>query len=95
MTHETITDPKTLLGDLKAIRTGGIAYAREEQYEGLIAMAAPVFDLYGSVVASIVVTLPTIRFHAKSEKLIKETLCRASERLSRELGFNATSKGKE
>jgi DNA-binding IclR family transcriptional regulator len=95
MTHETITDPKTLLRDLKAIRSEGIAYAREEQYEGLIAMAAPVFDLYGSVVASIVVTLPTIRFNAKSEKLVKDTLRRASEKLSRELGFNATTKSKE
>lgn len=95
MTHTTITDPKKLRSELKEIRSGGIAYAREEQYKGLIAMAAPVFDLYGSVVTSIVVTLPTIRFNAKSEKLVKNTLCRASEKLSRELGFNSTARSKQ
>lgn len=93
VTHATITDPKALLRELKEIRSGEIAYAREEHYEGLVAMAAPIFDLYGDVVASMVVTLPTIRFNAKSEKLVRNTLRGASEKLSRELGFNATAIG--
>ena len=93
-THTTITDSKTLLKELKAIRLEKIAYAREERYEGLIAMAAPVFDLFGSVVAAIVVTLPTIRFNAKSEKRFKKTLIGASEKLSRQLGFNPNSKSR-
>ena len=50
-THATITDSTMLLEELKAIRLEKIAYAQEERYEGLIAMAAPVFDLFGSVVA--------------------------------------------
>ncbi len=93
-THATITDRKMLLKELKAIRLEKTAYAREERYEGLIAMAAPVFDLFRSVVAAIVVTLPTIRFNAKSEKLIKKTLNGASEKLSRQLGFNPTTKSR-
>lgn len=72
-----------------------IAYAREEGYEGLIAMAAPVFDLFGAVVAAIVVTLPTIGFNAKSEKRFKKTLIGASEKFSRQLGFNPESKSRK
>jgi len=92
ITRATITDSKILLRELKAIRLEKIAYSREERYEGLITMAAPVFDLFGSVVAAIVVTFPTIRFNAKSEKLVKETLIGASEKLSRQLGFNPNTK---
>jgi DNA-binding IclR family transcriptional regulator len=95
MTHATITDRKALLRELEEIRSAGIAYAREEQYEGLVAMAAPVFDLYGSVVASMVVTLPTIRFNEESEEGVRNTLYQASEDLSRQLGFNAYSSGKK
>jgi DNA-binding IclR family transcriptional regulator len=91
-THATITDSKKLLKELTAIRLEKIAYSREERYEGLISMAAPVFDLFGSVVAAIVVTLPTIRFNARSERLVKKTLNGASERLSRQLGFNPLTK---
>jgi DNA-binding IclR family transcriptional regulator len=93
-THCTITDPKQLLKELKAIRSERIAYAREERYEGLIAMAAPVFNLFRSVVAAIVVTLPTIRFKTNSEKRIKRTLIRASEKLSKQLGLNPSSEAK-
>ena len=93
-THATITDSKKLLKELTAIRLEKIAYSREERYEGLISMGAPVFDLFGSVVAAIVVTLPTIRFNAKSEKLVIKTLNGASEKLSRQLGFNPTTKSR-
>jgi len=92
MTHTTITDREVLLKELRAIRSEKIAYAREERYEGLIAMSAPVFDLFGRVVAAIVATFPTIRFNAESEKRLKETLIAASEKLSRQLGFNPNTK---
>ena len=93
-THATITDSKKLLKELTARRLEKIAYSREERYEGLISMGAPVFDLFGSVVAAIVVTLPTIRFNVKSEKLVIKTLNGASERLSRQLGFNPFTKSR-
>jgi DNA-binding IclR family transcriptional regulator len=91
ITPTTITLPETLRDELRAIRSGALAYSREEQFEGLTAMAAPVFDLHGSVVAALVVTVPTIRFNEDLEKLIEETLREASEELSRQLGFNSTS----
>jgi len=91
VTPTTITLPETLRKELTAIRSGALAYAREEQFEGLTAMAAPVFDLHGSVVAALVITFPTIRFNKESEKLIEETLQKASAELSRQLGFNSTS----
>ena len=90
-TPATITRPGVLRDELRAIRSGALACAREEQYEGLTAMAAPVFDLHGDVVAAIVVTVPTIRLTEISEKLIEVTLSGASEKLSRQLGSNSTT----
>ena len=87
----TITLPEALMEQLTAIRAGALACAREEQIEGLTAMAAPVFDLYGDVVSALVVTVPTIRVKRESEKLIEETLRRASATFSRQLGYHSAA----
>lgn len=91
VTLKTITRQEVLLKELQSVRSERIAYCKEEQFEGLTAMAAPVFDMHGSVDAALIVTFPTIRFNVESEKLIKETLEDASEKFSRLLGFNSTS----
>ncbi len=39
-----------------------------------------------------VVTLPTIRFNAETETRVRKTLIGASEKLSRQLGFNPNTK---
>jgi DNA-binding IclR family transcriptional regulator len=88
LTKYTIVSPKKLLGELKSVRTKGIAYNREEQSEGLFAMAAPVFDLTRQVVAGITVVIPKIRFNRKKEALIKNIIGEASATLSQSLGFN-------
>ena len=94
-TRATITDSKKLLKELRAIRLEKIAYSREERYEGLISMASPVIDLFGSVIAAIVVTIPTIRFNEKSERRVKKTLHGASEKLSRQLGSKPNTMGRK
>jgi DNA-binding IclR family transcriptional regulator len=91
MTRTTITDTESLKKELKKIRSHFFAYSKEEQYEGLSAIATPIFDLHGSVSGSIVVTLPTSRVKPMKKKLVEKTLYRASEALSRKLGFNAAS----
>ena len=80
---------------MKTIESQGISYSREEQHEGLVAMAAPVFDLYSCVVGSILVTLPIIRFVTEKEKIIEESLREEAQRLSRLLGCGSTSRGME
>jgi DNA-binding IclR family transcriptional regulator len=87
LTKRTIKDSKVLQRELTKIRSLGIAYNREELSEDIIAIAAPIFDLYGSVNAAIVVSFPISRTSRKKEKSIEKIVCRASQIVSGKLGF--------
>ena len=87
ITSKTITDPKILRRQLREIRFIGVAYNREESSEQIIAIAAPVFDLYGSVNAAIVVSFPITRTSRKKEAALEKTICDASVIVSKQLGF--------
>jgi len=87
ITKKTITDPELLRRELKSIRAGAIAYGREEFYEGIIGMAAPVFGVYRKILASISIAIPTFRFTRKKELEFEKALRSASEKLSYHLGF--------
>lgn len=91
ITQSTITVPEILRQDLKAICSGGLAYSREELNEGMIAMAAPVFDLYGAGVAPMVVPVPTVRFTVEKKSDIEQALYAQSAALSHKLGFDSHS----
>jgi DNA-binding IclR family transcriptional regulator len=88
ITKKTITDKKVLRQQMKDIRAGKLAYSYEELNEGLVAMAAPVFDLHGNAAASIVVPIPSIRFTSKKEKIVDRVLRKASLDLCHQLGFD-------
>ena len=91
ITKATITDPEVLRRQLNAIRSGALARSHEELHEGITAVASPVFDLWGHVVASIVLPVLTVRFTPNKEKKAEEILRRASSELSRQLGFDKES----
>jgi DNA-binding IclR family transcriptional regulator len=95
ITKATITDPEVLRGELKAIRSGALARSHEELHEGITAVASPVFDLYGRVVASIVLPILTIRFTSEKEKKAEQILRQASIELSHQLGFDTGSNAEE
>lgn len=94
MTPATITSRDLLKSELKIIKNEGVSYSREEQHEGLVAMAAPVCDLYASVVGAMLVTLPSIRFVPRKEQIIKKALLGGVEKLSRLLGRGSIPKDK-
>jgi len=71
ITKKTITDPKILRRQLEKIRSTGLAYNREELEDQIIAIAAPIFDLFEIVVASLLVYVPTVRFTKKKRKQIE------------------------
>lgn len=95
ITKATITDPEVLRSELNAIRSGALARSDEELHEGITAVASPVFDLYGRVVASIVLPVLTIRFTPEKEKKAKEILRHASIELSHQLGFDTASNARD
>lgn len=86
-TAKTICDPEQLRRVLAQVRTQGYAWVFEEFEEGLTAMAAPVRDATGSVVAAVNVFGPTFRFPAagqqeKITRLALETAQQIAARLA-------------
>jgi DNA-binding IclR family transcriptional regulator len=88
----TITDENALRDELESIRSKGLAYSREEFQEGISAIAAPIFNLHGSVVGAIVVTLPSVRFNAKHMRFIEPRLLSAARMISHQFGFEPSRK---
>ncbi len=89
ITENTITRPESLMRELEGIRAGAIAYSREENFTGIIAMGVPIFDSRRQVVASLSSPIPKMRFTPEKEKLMEDSLKKAGKMLSRELGFIA------
>jgi len=65
LTGHTITDPDDLEAELKLIRRRGYATNSSENVAGLIAMAVPVYDGAGRVVAGLAVHAPDARMSVK------------------------------
>jgi len=63
LTDQTIIDPAVLEGELKTIRRHGYATNRSENVSGLIALAVPVYDGEGRVVAGLAVHAPEARMN--------------------------------
>lgn len=87
-TPKTITDPKRLVTELKRVRKNGYAKNDEELHESVVAFATPVFDVYGSVAATINLAFPTMRCNAVKEKQVVGILMEAAANLSQKLGYN-------
>ncbi|WP_109472293.1 IclR family transcriptional regulator [Ornithinimicrobium cavernae] len=60
-TPRTITDPDALRADLARTRGRGFAYSDAERTPGIRSLAAPIFDVSGSVLGSIGVSVPALR----------------------------------
>jgi IclR family transcriptional regulator, acetate operon repressor len=60
-TAQTITDPVALGAELTAVRRNGYATAVDELEDGMVAVAAPVFDGTGACVAALSVSGPGYR----------------------------------
>ena len=69
-TSHTITDPHLLLEELRRVRHLGYAISCSELEEGIDAVAAPIFDHLGTVVASVSIGGPSERCHPKQPELI-------------------------
>ncbi|MBU1449581.1 MAG: IclR family transcriptional regulator [Proteobacteria bacterium] len=88
VTKYTLTSPEALRLELKNIRNGAIAYSRQELQEGIVAMAAPIFDFTEVAIAAIVVGIPSVRFDEKKEKCVEESLRYLTAKFSRQLGYD-------
>ena len=85
-TEHTITDRDALLRELDAVRAQGWACTVEEYERGLNAVAAPVRDHDGTVVAALSVAGPSFRLTREDFPRVAPRLLRAAQDVSRRLG---------
>lgn len=89
MTPNSITSKEQLRGHLQKVRQDGVAYDFEENVVGGVCIGTAVRNHTGKVVAGLSVSLPTQRLRGDILINLKDTLLRASNRLSSELGYSA------
>ncbi|WP_297911857.1 IclR family transcriptional regulator [Thiomonas sp.] len=84
-TPNTITSRAGLRAEFEHIRGDGVAIDRGEHEEGIVCVAAPIFDRQGRPVASVSVTAPAVRMdEARVAALVPEVRS-AAEQISRDL----------
>jgi DNA-binding IclR family transcriptional regulator len=87
-TSATITDPERLSAHLDMVRATELAEDREENEPGVAAVAGPVRDWTGHVVAALSVAMPA-ETDAALRRDVGEQVRRAARRISEELGWEA------
>jgi IclR family acetate operon transcriptional repressor len=88
-TTHTIVDPSQLAREVARVRAQGWAQATGEREDDLNALAAPVFDAAGELVAVLGVQGPASRFGEGQMHDARRPLAAAAAALSATLGFNS------
>ena len=88
-TPNTVTDPAEIRQILHRIRLDGYYISRAEIDKGVLAVAAPVMDRRGEVIAALVVAAPESRVNTQEtlESIVRLVTAEANE-LSLSLGFS-------
>lgn len=86
LTPRTVTREAALARALERVRTQGFAVAQEELEPGFVAVAAPVRDASGAVVAALSVGGPKARLSAEALKACARRVSASAQRVSTRLG---------
>jgi IclR family acetate operon transcriptional repressor len=86
MTPRSITDPEVLRRNLEVIARQGYAVTWEERSAGVVAIAAPVFDSSGAVIAAVNVSGPSQRIRRSDVSALIPQVVATAQAISRELG---------
>jgi DNA-binding IclR family transcriptional regulator len=86
-TERTITSREALHRELDGVRERGYAVAVDELEIGLTAVAAPVRDVQGEILASMSVSGPTFRLDSQRLPQIADDVMSAARDVSRRLGW--------
>jgi len=88
LTPNTITDVHTLATELDGVAGEGVAFDIEERNLGTCAVAAPVRDQLGKVIAALSVIVPTGRFGPEEKVNYAEAVKASAAALSAFLGYS-------
>lgn len=84
----TLTDPDAMIADLHAAKARGYALDGEERNIGMRCIAAPVFNVFGEVVAGISVSGPTTRITEDRIDALAGHVMNSAAVLTRAIGGN-------
>jgi len=87
-TDNTITSPDVLRKQLEEIRKQGYAVDDEEMEAGVRAIAAPICNRQGAVIAAVSIPCPTSRMTLDRMSEITGTLLEATRAISHRMGCN-------
>lgn len=90
-TEHTVTEPARLEQEVILVQERGYAVVRDELDVGLTAMAAPVRNAHGELVASISLSGPSFRIDEDRERELVVPLRRAAVDVSARLGWHGES----
>jgi DNA-binding IclR family transcriptional regulator len=85
--ENTILCERSLLEELRAVRTQGYAVDDEEEEIGLRCIGAPVFDASGAVVAAISIAGASAQIHAENVAAYAAKVRNSAARISGMIGF--------
>lgn len=91
-TPTTITSIKKLLVDIEAVREAGYAVVVDELEMGLTAIAAPLHNVHGDVIASLSVSGPTFRFDEDRVKTVVDQVTDVAAEVSERLGWRVAKR---
>jgi len=86
-TANTITTLDGLMRELDEVRQRGFAIAIDELEIGLTAVAAPVRNIHGEIIASLSISGPTFRLDARRVPQMTDAVVAAAQEVSRRLGW--------
>ena len=86
-TQNTITNKKILVQELAKIRYLGYAFDYGEQVEEVNCIAAPVFNVYGNVMAALSVSVPVFRINKGKKQKIIYACQQTAQKISLRLGY--------
>jgi IclR family acetate operon transcriptional repressor len=93
-TEHTITNPTDLRRELAIIRQDGLSIDREERYEGMRCIAAPVYDANDEAIAGISVSGPTHRMKDKMIPRLGAHVSEAAHALTLAIGGGGTPRAR-
>ena len=91
-TLNTITQKSRLRSHLREIRRKGYAFSDQEVDPDVRAIAAPILNATGQLVAGLSIAGPAYRISKRRVGVLKKTVIEYAQRISSQLGYSAASK---
>ncbi|MFJ1213653.1 DNA-binding transcriptional regulator KdgR [Burkholderia pyrrocinia] len=92
-TAKTLSSSDAVMSILPHVRQQGYGEDNEEQEDGLMCLAVPVFDRFGRVIAGLSISFPTMRCGADTKAHYIALLTESGRAISERLGYRPEAAG--